>query len=78
MSTAPLGEIWNGLSVYGFLARSVADTALLYEVATGNPYVAAARQEPGTLRIALSLKIPPGSSARPTTSTARGPPPPPS
>jgi amidase len=64
VSTAPLGEVWNGLSVYGFLARSVADTALLYEVATGNPYVAAAQQEPGKLRIALSLKIPPGSSAR--------------
>jgi amidase len=64
VSTEPLGEVWNGLSVYGFLARSVADTALLYEVATGEPYVAAAAREPGKLRIALSLKIPPGSSAR--------------
>ena len=64
VSTAPLGEVANGLAVFGFLARSVADTALLYEVATGNPYAAAAAQEPGALRIALSLKIPPGSSAR--------------
>ena len=62
--TAPLGEIWNGLSGFGFLARTVADTALLYEVATANPYVAAAAREPGKLRIALSLKVPPGSSAR--------------
>jgi amidase len=61
---APREEYWNGLSVYGFLARSVADTALLYEVATGKPYVAAAQRAPGRLRIALSLKIPAGSTAR--------------
>ncbi len=64
VTTEPMSEVWNGLSVYGFLARSVADTALLYEVATGIPFVAAANADPGTLRIALSLKIPPGSSAR--------------
>jgi len=64
VSTAPFGEVFGGLSVYGFLARSVADTALLYEAVTGRPFVAAARQDPGRLRIALSLKIPPGSSAR--------------
>jgi amidase len=62
--TAPLDEIWNGLSVFGFLARTVADTALLYETATGNPYVAAAARERGKLRVALSLKVPAGSSAR--------------
>ncbi|MGI8729993.1 MAG: amidase family protein, partial [Solirubrobacteraceae bacterium] len=64
IATAPLGDIWNGLGVYGFLTRSVADSALLYEVATGRPYVAAARREPGRLRVALSLKIPPGVAAR--------------
>jgi amidase len=64
ISTAPLGEIWNGLSVLGFLTRSVADSALLYEVVTGNPYVAAARLAPAKLRIALSLKVPAGSTAR--------------
>jgi amidase len=64
VSTAPLHEPWNGLTVLGFLTRSVADSALLYEVATGKPFVAAAQQDPGRLRIALSLKIPPGSSAR--------------
>jgi amidase len=64
ISTAPLEEVCNGLSAYGFLTRSVADGALLYEVASGKPYVAAAQHEPPKLRIALSLKIPPGSSAR--------------
>ncbi|MDX6708092.1 MAG: amidase [Solirubrobacteraceae bacterium] len=64
ISTAPLDEVWNGMSAYGFLTRNVADAALLYEVATGEPYIAAAAQEPPKLRIALSLKIPPGSSAR--------------
>src|SRR5215213_817382 len=62
--TAPSREVCAGLSVYGFLARTVADTALLYEVATGEPWVAAARREPGKLRIALSTKIPPGVAAR--------------
>lgn len=64
ISTAPLDEVCSGLSVYGFLTRDVADAALLYEVATGQPYVAAAQRTPPRLRIALSLKIPPGSSAR--------------
>lgn len=64
VSTAPLREVWNGLGVYGFLTRSVADSALLYEVVTGRPYVAAARRDPASLRIALALKIPPGVIAR--------------
>jgi amidase len=61
---APLEEYWNGLCVYGFLARTVADSALLHEVAIGKPYVGATQQPPPKLRIALSLKIPPGSTAR--------------
>ncbi|HUR86755.1 MAG TPA: amidase [Solirubrobacteraceae bacterium] len=64
ITTAPLGDIWGGLSGYGFLARTVGDTALLYEAVTGKPYVAATRTPPPKLRIALSLKIPPGSTAR--------------
>jgi len=64
VSTAPLQEVWTGLGVYGFLARTVADTALLYEVATGEPWVQAAQREPGKLRVALSTKIPPGATAR--------------
>ena len=61
---APLAEAWNGMSAYGYLTRSVADSALLYEATTGHPYVAAAEREPGALRIALALKIPPGLPAR--------------
>lgn len=62
--TAPHDEIFSGLSVYGFLTRGVGDAALLYEVVTGEPFVAAAQQEPRRLRIALSQRIPPGSTAR--------------
>jgi amidase len=62
--TAPFPAPFGGLSVYGFLTRGVADAALLYEVATGQPLVAAATQAPPPLRIALSLRIPPGSTAR--------------
>ncbi len=61
---APQTEVWSGMSGYGFLTRSVTDTALLLEATTGHPYVAAAQGEPGTLRIALALKIPPGLPAR--------------
>ena len=64
ITTAPAEELFGGLSVYGFLTRNVADAALLYEVATGQPYVAAAQADPPRLRIALSMRIPPGSSAR--------------
>jgi len=62
--TAPYDEVFGGLSVYGFLTRTVEDAALLYEVAAGAPYVAAAQQDPPRLRIALSRKIPLGSTAR--------------
>ncbi len=64
VTTAPDDEPFGGLTVYGFLTRSVADSALLYEVATGKPYVAAAAEDPPSLRIALSTKIPAGSTAR--------------
>ena len=64
ITTAPADELFGGLSVYGFLTRGVADAALLYEVATGQPFVAAAEADPPRLRIALSTRIPPGSSAR--------------
>jgi amidase len=63
----PLGpseELFGGLTVYGFLTRGVADAALLYEVVSGTPFCAAASQDPPKLRIALSTRIPPGSSAR--------------
>ena len=64
ITAAPAEELFGGLSVYGFLTRGVADAAQLYEIATGRPFVAAAAQDPPRLRIALSTRIPPGSSAR--------------
>ncbi len=57
-------EAWHGLSVNGFLTRSVLDTGLLLDVAcsdgSGPPqagsFADAARTAPGPLRIAASLK----------------------
>ena len=61
----------TGLTCIGPLARTVADAALLLDVATGNvdgdlhrppppaePYAEAAHRDPGHLRIALSLRGP--------------------
>jgi len=62
--TAPFANVATGLSVYGFLTRAVADSALLYEVVTSKPYVEAAQRDPGKLRVALTTKIPPGAAAR--------------
>jgi amidase len=62
---APHDDAWQGLSVNGPLARSVEDAALFLDVtAPGNDFVAAAKQSPGQLRIALSAKAPPGLIVR--------------
>ncbi|UGT45277.1 amidase [Nocardia yamanashiensis] len=69
ISTWPLPEAFYGLTVNGPLARTVADAALLLDVAAGPhpgdlhtpPTVnasAAVGRDPGRLRIALSLRIP--------------------
>ncbi|MFJ3670176.1 amidase [Streptomyces sp. NPDC090106] len=69
ISTWPRGESFQGITVNGTLARTVADAALLLDAASGNhardphrpPAVdasAAARRDPGKLRVALSLKPP--------------------
>ncbi|BBC38440.1 Amidase [Streptomyces graminofaciens] len=69
ISTWPLAESFQGITVNGTLARTVADAALLLDVASGNhegdlhrpPAVdasAAVGRDPGRLRIALSLKPP--------------------
>jgi amidase len=73
VSMAPRAESWHGLSVNGVLTRSVADSALLYDVISGTtavdrehapaptvPFAQAAATQPGKLRIALSTKIVPG------------------
>ena len=72
ISLAPWREHWHGLTVYGWLTRSVADTALLLDVTRGTvpgdpvtppeppaPYEEAAATPPGPLRIAWSVATPP-------------------
>ena len=69
ISTWPRGESFQGITVNGTLARTVADAALLLDAASGNhagdphrpPAVSAAKavgRDPGRLRIALSLRPP--------------------
>jgi amidase len=62
ISLAPQSEHWHGLSVAGFEARDVRDTALLLDVAAqrppDRPYVQAAAEAPGRLRIAVSTRSP--------------------
>jgi amidase len=60
VSLAPDREHWYGLSVYGFLARSVEDTGLLLDVTADRrpdrPFTEAAATPPGPLKVAVSLK----------------------
>ncbi|WP_046734270.1 amidase [Streptomyces humi] len=69
ISTWPRGESFQGITVNGTLARTVADAALLLDAASGNhprdphrpPESAvsdAVGRDPGRLRVALSLKPP--------------------
>ncbi|HEX2413605.1 MAG TPA: amidase [Thermoleophilaceae bacterium] len=54
---SPLTEHWYGLSVVGFLTRTVADTALLMTVGARDPSLAeAAGAAPRRLRVASSVK----------------------
>ncbi len=69
VSLAPHEDAWCGLSVNGPLARTVEDAALFLDATTTTPapdggFVAAAAQNPGRLRIALSTKVPPPLVAR--------------
>ncbi len=66
---APHDDAWNGLSVYGPMARTVKDAAVFLDAtatpkADGADFVTAATREPGQLRIALSTKVPPTLTAR--------------
>lgn len=78
VSSQPLGDGWLGLSTFGALARTVADSALLLDVIHGSvpgdsfnavpprgTFLQAAQTPPAIpLRIAISSKLPPGSFAR--------------
>jgi amidase len=66
---APHDGAWNGLSVNGPVARTVADAALFLDVTASVPapnggFAGAAERPPGRLRIALSTKVPPPLIAR--------------
>jgi amidase len=73
VSMAPGREGWLGLSVYGGLARTVRDSALMLDVMHGaidtdadhaspfdGSYVEASGRAPRPLRIAMSTRLPPG------------------
>lgn len=69
----PATEHWLGLTVYGALARTVSDSALLLEaMAGGGSYRDAAATVPGKLRIAVSRRIPRGLIARISADQRRG------
>ena len=59
---APAAEHWLGLTVYGGLARTVADSALMLEVMAGRSGYreSATSAAPGKLRVAVSRKVPRG------------------
>ncbi|WP_316932198.1 amidase [Nocardioides marmotae] len=68
VTSAPADQLWWALGTAGPLARSVLDSALVYDVVRGHtevdrwraggtePFAAAARREPGRLRIGWSTK----------------------
>jgi amidase len=77
VSTQPAREGWLGLSVYGGLARTVRDSALMLDAMHGaiagdadqappfeGKYAEAAATPPNQLRIATSKKVPPGLIAK--------------
>jgi amidase len=62
---APHDDAWNGLSVNGPIARTVADAALFLDVTTEETgFYAAAGRDPGPLRIAVSTNVPTGVITR--------------
>jgi amidase len=77
VSLYPIAEGWLGLTVFGALARTVRDSALLLDVIHGpmpgdadaappfsGSYAEAAGAAPGRLRVAVSRRVPPGVMAR--------------
>ncbi|WUH96822.1 amidase [Spirillospora sp. NBC_00431] len=77
VSGYPRTDPFNGITVWGPLARSVEDAALLLDALSGShpedvhqidppvtPFVEAARREPGRLRVAVSFRTAFGVSGR--------------
>jgi amidase len=65
--TAPKVRPWHGMSIWGPLARRVADSARVYDVLRdgGPAFAEAAARPPGRLRIALSPAAPALSGVKP-------------
>ncbi|HEX3285316.1 MAG TPA: amidase [Mycobacterium sp.] len=66
---APHDGAWQGMSHNGPMARTVEDAAVFLDATATTPaaagsFVAAAGRNPGRLRIALSIKVPPLVTAR--------------
>ncbi len=84
VSAAPSPDLWRALGTLGPLTRTVADSALVYDVISGatgadrfragplsQPLVETAARPPGALRIGVSLKNPAGGpGADPATAAA--------
>jgi amidase len=77
VSLSPAGQGWLGLTSFGALARTVADSALLLDLIHGPvpgdadaapafdaSYAEAAARPPQRLRVAVSRKLPPGPMAK--------------
>jgi amidase len=62
----PMASNWHGMSVTGALTRGVLDSALFLDAVkdSGPGFAEAAARPPGALRIAYSLKVPRGTTAR--------------
>jgi amidase len=62
----PMASHWHGMAVTGALSRGVFDTALFLDVVkdSGPAFAEAVARPPGALRIAYSLKVPRGTTAR--------------
>jgi amidase len=62
----PMPRDWHGMSTTGPLTRGVLDAALFYDAVKqdGPSFAEAAARAPGRLRIAYSLAVPRGSTAR--------------
>ena len=62
---APHDDAWQGLSVSGPLARRTVDAALFMDAAApGHDFAGAVTRGPGRLKVAVSLKAPPGAQFR--------------
>jgi len=60
ISLSPRTDVWHGMDVYGFLTRSVRDSALLMDVASSDvparPFAESAAAAPRKLRFAVSTR----------------------